>query len=102
MEQVCGDAVKNGSIVSVKTRKWYRYYVNNFSDENTLWSVDEGTQESERHCFKVICASDLPTSTYTDLKADSIKEPRAWVSVCGVLRELTDAKGRIVIVISKK
>lgn len=92
----------NGSFPLVKRPRWYRVYVNNFDNENFLWSVDEGTQETERHCFKVIWAPDQPSSTHTDLTAHPKEQPRAWIAVYGVLREAKDNKGRVVLLIMRK
>ena len=82
--------------------KWYRVYVNSFVDENKLWSVDEGTSETEKQCFKVILASEKPVASGTFIAAHPTREARAWLSVYGVLREITDARGRVVITITRR
>lgn len=96
--QTAGD----GRIHVVKVSKWYRVYANDFINEDELWSVDEGTQATEKHCFKVVCASEIPVSTGSHLEAHPLKEPRAWLSVYGVAREMLDHKGRKLILITKK
>jgi hypothetical protein len=90
------------NVLVVRHSKWYRVYERMYGDPYEFWSVDEGTPETVKHCFKVIMASSRPVTTDTCLKADSEREPVAWMSVFGVLREITDHKNRKVISITRK
>ena len=103
MDERNKNEITGKSSVPVAKAKWYRIYVNSFADEYELWSVDEGTLDTEIRCFKIIFAAGYqPGTTNVDLTADSAKEPRAWISVYGVLRELMDNKNRKVILITRK
>jgi hypothetical protein len=80
--------------------KWYRIYPS-FANEREWWSIDEGKQDTARHCFKVIFDGAYPGSTDLDLHAPAYS-PKAWVVVYGILRETHDNQGRRVFLITKK
>ncbi len=60
--------------------KTFRVYLNRFEEAPLIWSVDEGEIGTERKVKDVIM-SNCTGITKTDLKADNVGNPKAWLHV---------------------
>lgn len=58
----------------------YRVYLNRFEDFPLLWSIDEGTLETESHVKNVI-GQNVSFKFRSDLTTDNISSPKAWIEV---------------------
>jgi hypothetical protein len=67
--------------------KLYRVYYNRSSDAPLVWSVDEGTQETEINVARVsLHFCDVETIVNLKETVNPDETPKAWLQVRGVLR----------------
>ena len=61
----------------------YRVYFNRWNEFPNIWSVDQGTQETEITVAQVQMEG-VSARTMTG-KGDNVNSPSAWIEVCGRL-----------------
>lgn len=65
--------------------KLYRIYFNRLSEQPQVWSVDEGTQESEINVAKVLLIGCNAVTRCNLDETDTKNKPKAWIEVVGTL-----------------
>lgn len=63
----------------------YRVYFNRTSDAPLVWSVDEGTQETEQNFESVTILNANVTSRWNPQETVNQFRPKAWLEVEGTL-----------------
>jgi hypothetical protein len=63
----------------------YRIYYNRSEDWPYVWSLDEGTSETEQTVMAVIILPPCVTSTHYTGKTRNPDEPVAWLEIAGNL-----------------
>ncbi len=58
----------------------FRIYIDDFKKNPFIWSIDEGDIRTEVN-VKSIAAENVALSVGSDLSADNINSPKAWIEV---------------------
>lgn len=64
----------------------YRVYFNRFSDHPNIWSVDQGTQDTEINVEAVTLLNCNVTTRSNPQETVNEFRPKAWLEVYGTLR----------------